>query len=185
MSSRLMRTLRRSLRRFTERRALRRRFPTAEIDRTVVINGGSASIRLGANVTIMAGTFLHLGGRPWCENAGCLEIGDGSVISPHCVIYGCGPGGVRIGKRLDCGPGVGIFASRTDYRARDRRHHFAPVVIGDDVIIYANAVISPGVRIGDGAVIAACSVVTRDVPANALVAGSPAVVVEENVRARP
>lgn len=184
MSSRLMRTLRRAVRRFNERRALRRRFPTAELDRTVVIKGDIANIRLGANVSIMAGTFLHLGGRPWCENAGCLEIGNDSVISPHCVIYGCGSGGVRIGRRLDCGPGVGIFASRTDYRARDGRHLFAPVVIGDDVIIYANAVISPGVRIDDGAVIAACSVVTRDVPANALVAGSPAAVVEENVRGK-
>jgi acetyltransferase-like isoleucine patch superfamily enzyme len=115
---------------------------------------------------------------------GRLEIGEHSVISPHCVLYGAGPGGIRIGRRFDCGPGVAIFASRTDYRAGPDNHLFAPVVIGDEVIVYAHAVIGPGVTIGDRAVIAAGAVVTADVPKATLVGGAPARVLRENVRSR-
>lgn len=55
----------------------------------------------------------------------------------------------------------------------------APVEIGKHVWICANAVITSGVKIGDGAVIAAGSVVTKDVPAHTLVAGMPAKVIKE------
>lgn len=54
----------------------------------------------------------------------------------------------------------------------------APVVIGDDVWIGAGAVILKGVTVGDRAVIATRAVVTRDVPADAVVAGNPARVVK-------
>ncbi len=161
---------------------IRRSFPSAHIERGICIKGDLKNLSLGSNVIIQFGTVLHLGGMEWCQYLGHLEIGEASVISPHCTIFAVGPGGVRIGKRFDCGPGVGIFASRTDY-TRDLNHHiFAPVVIGDDVTVFANAVINPGVQIGNGAVIAACSVVTRDVPARALVGGAPATVIRSDVK---
>ena len=49
-----------------------------------------------------------------------------------------------------------------------------PVYIGDDVWIGAKANIVPGVTIGDGAVVAMCAVVTKDVPSCAVVGGNPA-----------
>lgn len=52
----------------------------------------------------------------------------------------------------------------------------APVVIGDDVWIGANAIILPGVTIGDFSVVAAGSVVVKDVPSGVLVAGNPATI---------
>lgn len=161
---------------------LRQAFPSATLEHGIYVKGDLKNLILGKNVIIQFGTVLHLGGMEWCQSQGHLEIGEGSVISPHCTIFGAGPGGVRIGKRFDCGPGVGIFASRTDY-TRDLNHHiFAPVVIEDDVTVFANAVIGPGVRIGSGAVVAACSVVTRDVPAQALVGGAPAMLIRSNVK---
>jgi maltose O-acetyltransferase len=140
-----------------------------------------ANLHLGMRVSIQSNTSIDLGGVEWCNDAGHLSIGDESVISQSCVIYAAVPGGVRIGKRFDCGPGVGIFSSRTDYE-KDKDHHvFGPVKIGDDVILFAHVVVGPGVTIGDGAVIAAGSVVTCDVPENAFAGGVPARILRRDV----
>jgi acetyltransferase-like isoleucine patch superfamily enzyme len=173
----LLRALAAAARGHLARRRLRRAHPGLVLEDHVGIKGPLENLRVRGRVVIQTGAVLHLGGMPWCENAGSLEIGDGTVISPHVVIYAAGPCGVRIGRNFDCGPGVGIFASRTDYRAGPGHHLFAPVVIGDDVVVYANAVIGPGVSIGDGAAIAAGAVVTGDVPPRSLAAGAPARVV--------
>ena len=52
------------------------------------------------------------------------------------------------------------------------------MIVGDDVLVGANAVVLEGVQIGSGAVIAAGAVVTEDVPENAVVAGAPARIVK-------
>jgi acetyltransferase-like isoleucine patch superfamily enzyme len=149
------------------------RFPGTVLEDNVIIKGNIDGLKLGENVIIQSGSVLHLGGMDWCLNAGSIEIGDGGVISPNCVLYGCGPGGLKIGSNFDCGPGVVIVASRTDYTKGKGNHIFSPVVIGNDVTVFSNAVIDPGVTIGSGAVVAACSVVTSDVPDNTLVGGAP------------
>ena len=53
-----------------------------------------------------------------------------------------------------------------------------PVIVEDDVLVGANAVVLEGVRIGKGAVVAAGAVVTEDIPAGAVAAGSPAKVIK-------
>ena len=157
---------------------IRKTFPTARFEQGVFVKGDLANWKLGKNVLFQSGVILHLGGMDWCERQGALEIGDNAVVSPNCVFYGTGPGGIRIGNDFDCGPGVGIFSSQTNYLKGPENHCFAPVKIGHRVLIYAHAVIGPGVSIGDNAVIAAGSVVTRDVPSNTLVGGSPARVIK-------
>ena len=52
----------------------------------------------------------------------------------------------------------------------------APVIIGDDVWVGANSTILPGVTIGDFSVVAAGSVVIKDIPSGVLVAGNPAII---------
>jgi len=147
----------------------------------VIVKGNLSSLTLGTRVVVQSGTVIHLGGMNWCEGAGKVSIGDDSTISPNCVLYGTGPGGIRIGKRFDCGPFVGIYASRTDYQ-NIGKHVFAEVVIGDDVVVFSHAVIGPGVTIGDRAVVAAGSVVLEDVPSGALVGGAPARVLRQSGR---
>lgn len=61
----------------------------------------------------------------------------------------------------------------------------APIIIGENVWIGSNVRICKGVTIGDNSVIAACSVVTKDIPANCIAAGNPAKVVKMNIDQMP
>jgi len=160
-------------------RYIRRQFPTATIDHNVDFLGDIKNVHLGKNIVFQANSTIDIGGTTeWCDYKGYLEIGDDSFIAQNCIIYAAGPFGVKIGKRLDCGPGVCIFSSRTNYEIGVNHHVFGPVEIGDDVIIYSNVVISPNVRIGNGSAIAAGAVVTQDVPENTLVGGVPARIIK-------
>jgi acetyltransferase-like isoleucine patch superfamily enzyme len=132
-------------------------------------------LTLGRNVVIQKGCVLHCGGMDWSDGRGLIKIGDDSVISPYCILYGAGD--IEIGKRFDCGPGCMIFSFRSDYSisgSEQQKQLFGKISIGDDVILYANCIISPGVRIEDGAVLAAGSVVLNNVPSQTFYAGIPA-----------
>jgi acetyltransferase-like isoleucine patch superfamily enzyme len=152
-----------------------RRFPSAKIDPSVTIVNPSALV-LDHGVVIQQSAVIHCGGRAWSAGAGSVQIGKDTVISPHCVLYGAG--GITIGKNFDMGPGSMIFSSRSTYeperKAGGQHHVFGQVAIGDDVIVYAGCIIGPNVRIGDGSVIGAGSVVLSDVPPSSLYVGSPA-----------
>lgn len=159
---------------YSRTKQVQQRFPELKLENNVQIKGDLNNLHLDGRVLIQQNAVLHLGGYAWCQHAGHLSIGSGSVISPGTIIYATGEGGVKIGKNFDCGPATLIFSSRTDYVKGKEHHMFQPVTIGDNVVCFANAIISPGVTIGDGAVIAANSVITRDVPPHTMVGGSPA-----------
>jgi acetyltransferase-like isoleucine patch superfamily enzyme len=151
---------------------------------TVVLRGDPRNLTIARGVEIQALAYLHAGGFEWCQWVGHIEVGEGGVIGPGSVLFGAGPGGIVIGRGFDGGPHVGIFASRTDFDVRPRSHLFGPVRIGDEVTVFAGAVISPGVTIGDGAVVAANAVVTNDVEPYTLVGGAPARVIRRLSAAR-
>jgi maltose O-acetyltransferase len=103
-------------------------------------------LKLGTGVFIGGGTFLD---PDFCF---LIEIGDDTTLS------------------LD----VFVLAHDASTRTHVGYSRVAPVRIGSGVFIGARALILPGVTIGDGAVVAAASVVTRDVPRATVVAGNPA-----------
>ena len=84
-------------------------------------------------------------------------------------------GGITIGDGALIGHGV-VLATLNHEPDPARRNELrpAPIAIGRDVWIGARAVVTPGVTIGDGAIVAAGAVVTRDVPPRTVVAGVPA-----------
>lgn len=86
---------------------------------------------------------------------------------------------VTIGNK--CAISWDVVIMDTDYHSVDDKPYISPVLIGNHVWIGCKAIILKGVNIGDGAIIAAGSVVTKDVPANCLVAGNPARIIKENV----
>lgn len=114
-----------------------------------------------------------------------ISIGDYVHIQPNCQFYGQG-GGIHIGDGTIFSTEICIFARNhmydgedLEYIPYDRRFVERPVNIGNHVWVGARAMIMAGVTVGDGAIIAAGSVVTKDVPPCAVVAGNPARVVKE------
>lgn len=129
---------------------------------------------------------------------GRISIGARTTMWPDvklsCVGTPLRPASIKIGKKCSIGDRTEIHAGESveigndviiawDCNILDRDYHStdgaaektAPVRIGDRVWIGCRAIILKGVTIGEGAVVAAGSVVTRDVPPGTLVAGNPAV----------
>ena len=102
-----------------------------------------------------------------------ITVGEGVFINACCHFQD--HGGVTIGDGCQIGHNV-VFATLNHEMASERRSvtYPAPIVLGKNVWIGANATILQGVTIGDNAVIAAGAVVNRDVAANTVVGGVPA-----------
>lgn len=160
--------------RFILRKILQNRFPSVSWPENIQIIGPHENLVLGKNIQFGEYSLIHLGGYPWSQHKGNLKIGDHCNISSHCVIFAAGPGGVEIGSYFDCAPGVKIFSSKSFFEGNETKHDFKKVSIGNHVIIYANSVISPGVKITDNVIIAANSVVTKNIEAPGLYGGIPA-----------
>ncbi|KNC19163.1 thiamine biosynthesis protein ThiF [Arthrobacter sp. RIT-PI-e] len=102
-----------------------------------------------------------------------ITFGQRVFINAGCKLQD--QGGISIGNDCLIGHNVVMATLNHDLQPSKRADmHPAPIVIGQNVWIGANATILPGITIGDNAVIAAAAVVTKDVPANAVVVGSPA-----------
>ena len=89
-------------------------------------------------------------------------------------------GGIEIGDNVLIGQQVVMATLNHDLLPKNRANMTAaPIKIGNDVWIGAHATILSGVTVGNGAVIAAGAVVTKDVPENAVVAGVPAKIIKQ------
>ena len=111
----------------------------------------------------------------FCDYGFNIRLGDDVFVNYNCVFLDVVT--IAVGHRTQIGPAVQIYAADHPRDAELRREGFElgrPCTIGNDVWIGGGAIILPGVSIGDRAVIGAGSVVTRDVPAAATVAGNPA-----------
>lgn len=108
---------------------------------------------IGDQAVIMMGAVINIG----------AVVGEGTMIDMNAVL------GARatIGKRCHIGAGA-VVAGVLEPPSK------TPVIIEDDVLVGANAVILEGVRVKSGAVVAAGSIVTQDVEANTVVGGVPA-----------
>ncbi|TCP62647.1 2,3,4,5-tetrahydropyridine-2,6-dicarboxylate N-acetyltransferase [Baia soyae] len=115
-------------------------------------------VEIGANAVIMMGAVINIGS----------VIGEGTMVDMNAVIGGRG----TIGKNCHIGAGVVIAGVIEPPSA-------TPVIVEDNVLIGANAVVLEGIRIGEGSVVAAGAVVVDDVPPNVVVAGTPARVIKE------
>ena len=128
---------------------------------------------MGKNVTIYPEVVFF--------GDGLITIGDNVDIGNGTVIYAskCG-GGVTIGSNTVIAAQCYIIdmdhGTQADKRIVEQTNSVAPVIIGEDVWIAANATVLKGSDIKDGAVIGAKSLVKGEIPENAIAVGIPATV---------
>jgi acetyltransferase-like isoleucine patch superfamily enzyme len=137
------------------------------------------NVTIGAYATIKPSSYY---GRNIGEG---LQIGDNSNIGRYSYI-GCS-GKINIGKNVMMGPRVSLFAenhnfSRTDIPMKAQGVQRDQIDIEDDCWLASGSIILAGVTIGQGTIVAAGSVVTKDVPAYSVVAGSPAKVIKSRIQ---
>ena len=112
-----------------------------------------------------------------------LEIGHDSGVGINCELYGP----VVIGENVMMGPEVIVYTSGHKYDRIDipmgeqGDDDVKPVIIGNDVWIGRRVIIMPGVKIGNGCIIGAAAVVTKDIPDYSVAVGVPAKVVKSRL----
>lgn len=109
-----------------------------------------------------------------------LRIGADCVIGPQVLLDA--RGGITLGRSVNISTGTRLMTAKHLIDEPDFPAVEEPIVVGDRVWIGLGATILGGVTIGEGAVVAAGAVVTRDVPAFAVVGGVPARVLRERSR---
>lgn len=109
-----------------------------------------------------------------CDFGDNIHVGDNFYAGYNCTMLDYAE--IRIGNNCLIGPNVGIYTTGHDLDPHNRYKsgYARPITIGNDVWIGGHSCIMPGVIIGDGAIVAAGSVVTSDVDANTVVGGVPA-----------
>jgi|SaaInlStandDraft_1057018.scaffolds.fasta_scaffold171822_1 acetyltransferase-like isoleucine patch superfamily enzyme len=137
----------------------------------VCIDAKGGKISIGNNVQLHRGAFIraYVGGQ--------ILIGDNCTVNVNDVIYG--HGGLVIGDNVQIAAGTVIIPSNHVFEDKTKKigeqgEVSLGITIGNDVWIGANCTILDGVNIGDGAVIGASSVVTKNVPHKYVALGNPA-----------
>lgn len=154
-----------------------------------------AELKGWRNIEIGPGCKIHSGAVLDAARDGLIVLGEQVTINRLVYLQGGrggirldagaeaysmldGTGGIVVGARTLIGPGVRIISYQHRFVGRQpvkgQATDARPIVIENDVWIGANAVIMAGVRIGEGAIVGAGAVVTRDVPAWSVATGVPA-----------
>ena len=105
-------------------------------------------------------------------HVGKLTVGDCSVINFGCYLDN--RRGIKIGNNVGIAHNVKIYTLGHDVKSSKFETKGAPVIIKDDVFIYSNVLIMPGVTINQGAIVLPGSVVVKDVPSRKIYGGNPA-----------
>lgn len=143
----------------------------------------ASRLQVGKNVFISENAYFAITvSKQISTNSLIVKIGDGTCIGGRFFVAACNS--VLIGEKVLISENVTIVDHNHGFDDRKRPiieqplTSKGPVSIGNGSFIGVNAVILPGIRIGENAVIAASAVVTHDVPSFTIVAGNPAKIIK-------
>lgn len=145
-------------------------------DRVAVYRSGS-----GGEITLADSVKLYSDIIMETTDGGSISVGESTHIQPRCHFV-AGVSSIIIGRRCEIAPACAFYPFNHGVEAGEPVQQ-QPLIskgnieIGDDVWLGYGVVVLDGVKIGDGAVIGANSVITRDIPENAIAVGSPAKVI--------
>ncbi len=125
--------------------------------------------KIGKSVHVYPGAKIWA---PWN-----LELADGAAVANGAILYTQGK--ITIGKRAVISQGAHLCAGTHDYNLPGFPLYTKPIIIGDHAWVAAEAFIHPGITIGEGCVIGARSVVTKDMPGWMVCAGHPCKPIKE------
>ena len=129
-------------------------------EKTTMRSGGSLIVFESAVLCIGKNVLLNNKCEVYCSNK--IEIGNDTVFSNNCII-----------RDSDI---------HTILKQSGEGNNCKPIKIGNHVWVGTNSIILKGVTIGDGSIIGAGSVVTKDVPPNCLAAGNPAKIIKQGIK---
>lgn len=138
------------------------------------LHGVSLSSQSGGQIII--GDRVRFGEGTWIQASNFIQIGNYTVTANGVTICD--------NNNHPVDPYDRLIMCKSPYDSDSRTWKYsdsAPVIIGENVWIGANVRVCKGVTIGNNSVIAACSVVTKDVPDNAIAAGNPAKIVKTDI----
>jgi putative colanic acid biosynthesis acetyltransferase WcaF len=127
--------------------------------------------KIGANVNTYGSTRIYF---PWN-----LTVGDWSALGEEAFIYNLGP--VTLGEKVTISHRAQLCAGTHDYKQADLPLLKPPIIIRDQAWICADAFIGPGVTVGEGAIVGARCVVTKNVEPWAIMGGNPARFIKQRV----
>lgn len=133
---------------------------------------------------------MHIAGNPRIHPTASIRcgqnisLGKNSHINAFCCVWASPNSRIILGENLLMGPGCKMFSSNhttgnTNIPMNVQPYVEKDIIIGNDVWLGANSVILAGTSIGDGTIVAAGSVVTKDLPAYVIAAGIPAIPVKD------
>lgn len=124
----------------------------------------ACGFRVDRSATLQGGIrFFHVGR---------LDVGEGTLINRG--VYLDNRGGISIGRQVSIAHDAKLYTMGHDPHDPTFATKAAPIRIDDHAVIFAGAMIMPGVHLGEGSVVMAGSVVTKSVPAFRMVGGNPA-----------
>lgn len=140
----------------------------------MLIMGPNSRLILNGSVNVASGvSIIILGG-------GTLEVGNEVFINCDTKIL-CADS-IKIGDHTTLSWNVEVCDTDHHRIIREGSQTHAPITIGAGVLVGRRSIIMKGVTVGDGAVVAAAAVVTRDVPARCLAGGVPARVIKQDIQ---
>lgn len=130
---------------------------------------------VGTNLYIRQRVYIHF---PWK-----LHLGDHVWIGEDCHLLNLEA--LRIMSHTAVGHGAFLAAAGHDTRSVSLRYRNAPIVVEEGCWLMSRCFVGPGVTVGRGSIVKVGAVVDKDVPAQTVVAGNPAVVVHERIVDKP